>query len=89
MDRTTGLSKRQTAMLAALLGLAVFAPLLLGSNSRFPWLPVWLGAVIGFVGLIGALLVFQQTGVLRTRFLVLFVVGVGVAVACGALLAHN
>lgn len=89
MDRTTGLSKKQKIVLTALLGVAVFAPVLLSTNSRFFWIPTWLGAVIAFVGLIGALLVFWQAGALRTRFLVLFFVGVGVAAACGALLGHT
>ena len=76
-------------MLAALLGVAIFAPMLLRTSSRFPWIPAWLGATVALVGLGGALLVFRQTGALRTRFLVLFVVGVGVAAACGALLGHT
>ncbi len=76
-------------MLAALLGVAVFAPMLLLSNYSSPWIPPWLGAAIALVGLGGALFVFWQTGALRTRFLVLFFVGVGVAAACGGLLDHT
>ena len=89
MNRTVSVSKKQQAMLAALLGVAIFAPMLLRTSSRFPWIPDWLGATVALVGLGGALLVFRQTGALRTRFLVLLVVGVGVAAACGALLGHT
>jgi hypothetical protein len=89
MDRTVSLSKKQQVMLAASLGVAIFAPILLRSNSIFPWVPAWLGAPIALAGLAGALLVFRQTGALRTRFLLLFFVGVGVAAACGALLGHT
>jgi protein-S-isoprenylcysteine O-methyltransferase Ste14 len=89
MDRTARLSKRQQALLAALLGLAIFAPLLLQPNSSAPWAPTWLGPVVAFAGLAGALLVFRQTGALRTKFLVLFFAGVGVAAACGALVGHT
>lgn len=53
------------------------------------YLAAWLGGGIAFIGLIGALLVFRQTGALLTKLLVLFFVGVGVAVACGALRGHT
>ncbi len=88
MDRTTGLSKKQKVMLTSLLGIAVFAPVLLSTNARLPWIPAWLGGVIALVGLTGALLVFWQTRALRTRFLVLFFVGIGVAAVGGALIGH-
>ena len=89
MDRTASLGKRQQLILASLLGVAIFAPMLLRSNSSFPWIPAWLGAAVALVGLGGSLLVFRHTGALRTRFLVLFFVGVGVAAACGALPGHT
>ena len=89
MDRAASLSKKHQATLAVLLGVAVFAPIVLHPSSTFPWVPVWSGAATAFAALVGAFVVFWQTGALRTRFFVLFFVGVGVAAACAALFGHT
>jgi len=89
MDRAVSLSKKHQIALTVLLGIAVFAPVLLRPSSMFPWVPVWSGAVTAFLALVGSFLVFWQTGALRTRFLVLFLVGVVAAAACAALLGHT
>ncbi len=89
MNRIAGHTKEQQATLAALLGIAVFAPFLSPTNSSVPWAPAWLGATISLVALLGTFLVFWHAGALRIRFLVMFVVAVGVAAACAALLGHT
>lgn len=89
MDRAVSLSKKHRATLTVLLGIAVFAPILLHPSSTFPWVPAWSGAATALVALVGSFLVFWQTGALRTSLFVLFFVGVGVAAACAALLGHT
>ena len=89
MDRVAFHTKKQQATLAALLGIGIAAPILLSSTSSVPWVPVWLGAAVALVALLGAFLVFWRAGALRTRFLVLFVLAAGVAAACAALLGHT
>jgi len=88
MNRIAGHTKKQQAMLAALLGIGVFAPILSQTSSSLPWIPAWLGAAIGLAALLGAFLVFRHAGALRIRFLVLLFIAVGVAAACAALLGH-
>lgn len=82
MDQTVSLGKTLQAILTVLLAIAVFAPIALHPGATFPWVPVWLGAATAFAALVGAFAVFWQTGALRTRFLLLFFVAIGVAAAC-------
>lgn len=89
MDRIAGHTKTEQATLAALLGISVFAPILLHTNSSMPWIPAWLGAATGLVALLGAFLVFWHAGALRIRFLVLLFIAFSVAAACAALLDHT
>jgi hypothetical protein len=89
MNRIAGHTKQHQVTLAALLGIAIFAPILLHTNSSLPWIPAWLGAATAFAALLGAFLVFWHAGALRIRFFALFIVAVGVAAACAALLGHT
>lgn len=89
MNPIAGHTKKQQAMLAALLGIGIFAPIVLHTNSSLPWIPAWLGAATGLVALLGAFLVFWHAGALRIRFLVLLFIAVGVAAVCAALLGHT
>ncbi len=89
MNRIAGHAKKERATLAALLGIAILAPILLHTNASLPWIPAWLGAAIGLVALLGTFLVFWHAGALRIRFPVLLFISVGVAAACAALLDHT
>ena len=78
------LAPTEKALLLALLGIGVAAPLLFQPMLN---VPAWLGAGIALVALFGALLVFWRIGALRLRYLILLCGAVGGAAAFGALFA--
>ena len=89
MNEHANLTRRDQAVLLSLLGLAVFAPVLLTAAMPPPWLPEWLGAVIAVASLFAALLLFWRAGAMRARYIVLFAVALVIATALGQLLAHT
>jgi hypothetical protein len=76
------ITKQHTAVLLALLGLGVVAPVLLPAGTSLTWVPVWLGAAIANLALFGALIVLRHAGALRIRYLVL--IGVALAIAAAS-----
>jgi len=86
--RQAGLTRRHRAALLALLGLVIFAPLLLRATSS-SMLPEWLGAAIAVVALFAALLVFWRARALRLRYLLLFAAALALAAAMGQRLAPS
>ena len=89
MNRHASLTKKHTAGLFALLGLGVFAPVLLSTATSLSWLPDWLGPAIAVAALFGALVVFWREGVLRIGFLVLFAVALVLAAVLGQILSRT
>jgi hypothetical protein len=87
MKEPTTASRFQTSriVLAFLLGLAIFGPLLL-SNPSSAGVPEWVGGVIAVAALLGVLLVFWREGALRGSFVVLFIVAITSAATLGWLL---
>jgi hypothetical protein len=68
-------------VLAALLGVIfMLISMKVGSPS---WRVPWLGEVIGTAALLGALFVFWRAGALATRYIVLFLLALALAVAVG------
>ena len=80
MSRLMSAGKDPRFKLYVLAGVAVFAPMLLRPSASLPWVPVWLGALIAFLSLIGALWVCRKAGMLSASVLVVFVLVVAGAV---------
>jgi hypothetical protein len=84
MKQHISLTGKHQGALLALLGLGVFAPVLLAATSP-PWFPDWLGAAIALAALFGALIVFWRAGGMRAGYLILFAAAVALAAALGQL----
>jgi hypothetical protein len=82
MNRHPDVAKKYQAALLALLGLAIFAPVLLRA-APLAWLPDWLGAAIAVAALLGAFIVFWRAGAMRIGYVVLFAVALALAAAFG------
>ena len=80
---------RNQAAVLILLGLAVFASVVLRPAASMPWVPDWLGAAIAGVALLGTLMLFWRRGTLRVCYLLLFAVALALAAVVGALQRTN
>jgi hypothetical protein len=86
MNQTASRNHRLQAALFALLGLAIYAPILSRIGTAPSWFPDWLGAGAALAALLGALIVFWRAGALRIRFVVLFAASLVLALVVGQFL---
>jgi hypothetical protein len=71
--------------LMGLLGIAIFTPTAMNAVSSSGPVSA-LGAVVGVGALMGAVFLFWQAGTVATRYLVLFLLTLGLAFAAAALM---
>jgi hypothetical protein len=83
MEPPAHADRKRYASQLALLGLAVFVPVLMRAEASPSWLPAWLGAALAVTALFGALIVFWRARALRLRYVALLAAALGVAAALG------